>query len=72
MPQDIKIGIKQLCAEAKAEIQEVDVAGARDLIDSKGATLIDIRDIRELWRDGKVPGSRHVPRGPVPVDCRTA
>ncbi|MEE4237683.1 MAG: rhodanese-like domain-containing protein [Anderseniella sp.] len=65
MPQDIRIGIKQLCAEARAEIQEVDVAGARELIDNRGATLVDIRDIRELWRDGKVPGSRHVPRGMV-------
>ena len=25
--------------------------------------LIDIRDIRELWRDGTIPGSMHAPRG---------
>jgi len=25
--------------------------------------LIDIRDIRELWRDGTIPGSIHAPRG---------
>lgn len=28
-----------------------------------GTLLIDIRDIRELERDGKIPGSKHVPRG---------
>lgn len=27
------------------------------------ALLIDIRDVRELWRDGTIPGARHVPRG---------
>lgn len=28
-----------------------------------GATLIDLRDIRELQREGKIPGAMHVPRG---------
>jgi len=65
MPQEITTGIKDLLAEAKAEITEVDVTGARSLIDNDNAVLIDIRDVRELWRDGKVPGSRHVPRGMV-------
>jgi rhodanese-related sulfurtransferase len=25
--------------------------------------LIDIRDIRELWREGGIPGAYHAPRG---------
>lgn len=65
MPQQISIGIKQLCQDAKSEINEVDVDGAQDMLAKQGATLIDIRDIRELWRDGKVPNARHVPRGMV-------
>jgi len=65
MPQNITVGMKQLVAEAKAEIKDVDVAGARELLDKENAVLIDIRDVRELWRDGKVPGSKHVPRGMV-------
>lgn len=65
MPQEITTGIKELLAEAKNEISEVDVTGARSLIDNDNAMLIDIRDVRELWRDGKVPGSKHVPRGMV-------
>jgi len=63
MPQQITVSVKHMVQEARQEIDELDVAGARELIDKHGATLIDIRDIRELWRDGKVPGSRHVPRG---------
>ncbi len=65
MPQQITTGIKDLLAEAKAEITEVDVAAARDLIANDNALLVDIRDVRELWRDGKVPDSKHVPRGMV-------
>ena len=65
MPQNITVSVQQLVEQAKAEIDEVDVAGAMALMEEHGATLIDIRDIRELWRDGKVPGSRHVPRGMV-------
>ena len=31
--------------------------------ENAGIQLIDIRDIRELWRDGTIPGSIHAPRG---------
>ena len=65
MAQHITTGIKDLLADAKAEITEIDVAAARQLIDNEYALLVDIRDVRELWRDGKVPDSRHVPRGMV-------
>jgi rhodanese-related sulfurtransferase len=65
MPQEITTGIKQLLSEAKAQIMEVDVAHAQQLIATENALLIDIRDVRELWRDGKVRGSKHVPRGMV-------
>jgi rhodanese-related sulfurtransferase len=65
MPQEITTGIKELLAEAKSEITEVDVASALSLINNDNAILIDIRDVRELWREGKVPDSKHVPRGMV-------
>jgi rhodanese-related sulfurtransferase len=29
------------------------------------AVLIDVRDVRERWRDGTIPGARHVPRGMI-------
>ena len=58
-------GIKQLVAEAEAEIETLSAEDAIALIDDPGVELVDIRDIRELWREGAVPGARHVPRGMV-------
>ena len=56
-------GIKELCAEAEAEIETVTAEAAIKLADDADVQLIDIRDIRELWREGAVPGAYHAPRG---------
>jgi rhodanese-related sulfurtransferase len=56
-------GIKQLCAEAEAEIESVTAAEAIKLADGEAVQLVDIRDIRELWREGAVPDALHAPRG---------
>jgi rhodanese-related sulfurtransferase len=56
-------GIKELVAEAEAEIETVPVEAAIKLIGAADVQLVDLRDIRELWRDGTVPGSLHAPRG---------
>ncbi len=56
-------GYKQLCAEAEAEIETLTVAQAVELMDDAEIEIVDIRDIRELWREGTVPGSVHAPRG---------
>lgn len=56
-------GIEALVAEANAEIETLSVDEAKVLLGSAGVTFVDIRDIRELWRDGAVPGAFHVPRG---------
>lgn len=63
MPQDIKISVKQLVEKAKAEIEEISAEDAIAMVDDDGVVIIDIRDIRELKRDGKIPGSFHCPRG---------
>lgn len=63
MAQTITIGIKHLCDKAKAEINEIDVAEARRMQTQDNALIVDIRDIRELWRDGIIPQSTHAPRG---------
>ncbi|MBD1152842.1 rhodanese-like domain-containing protein [Pelagibacterales bacterium SAG-MED22] len=44
-------------------INTIDKDEAFKLHDSQKCNLIDIRDIRELERDGKVEGSHHIPRG---------
>ncbi len=48
---------------AKREIEEVAAAEAVKLAGRDDVVLVDIRDIRELGRDGKVPGAFHAPRG---------
>jgi rhodanese-related sulfurtransferase len=63
MPLEIKQGIKQLCAEANAEIETINVEQAKAMLGQQGVTFIDLRDPRELWRDGGVPGAINVTRG---------
>jgi rhodanese-related sulfurtransferase len=59
----LKKGIKQLVAEANAEIETVNANDAVKLKDDPNVVLVDLRDIRELQRDGRVPGAFHAPRG---------
>ena len=56
-------GIKQLCAEAEAEIETWTVEQALAAKDDDNVVFVDIRDGRELWREGAVPGAVHAPRG---------
>ena len=56
-------GVEELCAEAEAEIKTVTAEEAVKLAEDEGVQLVDIRDIRELWREGAVPGAVHAPRG---------
>ncbi|MBX9609550.1 MAG: rhodanese-like domain-containing protein [Gammaproteobacteria bacterium] len=56
-------GIKQLCAEAEREIETMTVEQVMAVKDDPNVQLVDIRDIRELWRDGTIPGASHAPRG---------
>lgn len=63
MSQTIVRGYKQLIAEAEAAIETLDVSEARDLLGRDGVRFIDLRDIRELGREGRMPGAFHCPRG---------
>ena len=56
-------GVKALVADAENEIETLSVDDAMALHGSDGVTFVDIRDIRELWRDGVIPGALHAPRG---------
>lgn len=56
-------GIKQLCAEAEAEIETWTVEQAHEHLNDENVQFVDIRDVRELWRDGAIPGAHHAPRG---------
>ena len=53
---------KQLVEEASLEIENLTPEEAKIIFDDN-TILIDIRDIRELWREGTVENSKHIPRG---------
>ena len=55
--------VKMLVAEAKEQTKSISPADAHDRQQSGDAILIDIRDIRELQRDGRIEGAFHAPRG---------
>ena len=53
----------QLVAEALTEVKTINTEEAFNLTNDNRCNLIDIRDVRELERDGRVEGSNHIPRG---------
>ena len=59
----IKVSAKNLVDEANTEIETLSVEDAIALHGDENTVLVDIRDIRELKREGKVPGALHAPRG---------
>jgi len=63
MAQNITYGIAQMMEEAGAEIETIPVDDALSLVGQEGVLLVDLRDPRELERDGAVPGAFHCPRG---------
>ena len=63
MPQKIVVGHKQLMAEAEKAVQHVTAAETIAMRGRDDVVIVDIRDVRELHREGKIPGSFHAPRG---------
>ena len=63
MTQNITMGYRELMAEAEAEIAHVEIAEAIAMAGSEDVVMVDIRDIREIQREGRIPGSFHAPRG---------
>jgi sulfur-carrier protein adenylyltransferase/sulfurtransferase len=53
---------RELLAQVKSEIEEVDASRARDLLASDSPAIVDVRE-REEWDEGHIPGAVHVPRG---------
>ncbi|MCC0006373.1 MAG: rhodanese-like domain-containing protein [Methylobacteriaceae bacterium] len=63
MAQEITVGIKKLLEEANAEIETLTVEQAIPLLGRDDITFVDLRDPREMEREGHVPGTFHCPRG---------
>ncbi|MCW8844045.1 MAG: rhodanese-like domain-containing protein [Rhodobacteraceae bacterium] len=55
--------VKTLIANAREAIETLPQETAQAMTDAGEALLVDIRDFRELERDGRIPGAFHAPRG---------
>lgn len=63
MTQTITKGIKQLLAEANAVVTTIPADEAKVLVGDDKHVIVDLRDIREIKRSGKIPGAFSCPRG---------
>src|SRR5262249_26788348 len=63
MSQKITLGSEALVAKAMGEIETIPAEEAIALLGRNDVVFVDIRDIRELKRDGRIPGAFHCPRG---------
>jgi len=61
--QTITRGYKQLVAEASSAIETIPAAEAMKHLHADDVVFIDVRDLPELERDGKIPGAVHASRG---------
>lgn len=59
----MKKGYRQMLDEANAEIEGISPEDAAALLDDENSVLVDLRDPRELEREGRIPGAKHVTRG---------
>jgi rhodanese-related sulfurtransferase len=63
MPQNIKMHVQALVEAAEREIETLTAGEAIALHGRDDVVFVDLRDIRELSREGRVPGAFHCPRG---------
>ena len=54
---------KELVDEANKSINVMSPEQVKNAYDKGEVTLIDVRDIRELWKEGTIKDSIHIPRG---------
>mgnify|MGYP001268481678 FL=1 len=54
---------QQLVKEAQKNIETLNSDEIKKLLENNEITLIDVRDIRELWKEGTIENSKHIPRG---------
>lgn len=59
----LKIGYRQLIDDAMTQIETVSLEQAQKLLSDSNVVFVDIRDVRELEREGMIPNALHAPRG---------
>ena len=60
---ELKTTARRMVEEATAGIESVPVEEALALVHDPSVQFVDIRDVRELDREGMIPGACHAPRG---------
>jgi len=63
MMQNITLHVEDMVAAAEREVETLTVTDAVRLHGNADVTFVDLRDIRELNREGRIPGAFHCPRG---------
>jgi rhodanese-related sulfurtransferase len=63
MPQNITTGYRALLDAAEREVETLSTEAARALHGRDDVVFVDLRDPRELTREGRMPGAVHCPRG---------
>ncbi|MCG6871674.1 MAG: rhodanese-like domain-containing protein [Gammaproteobacteria bacterium] len=56
-------GFRALVESATGQVKTLSLAEALALHQQDAALFVDLRDVRELRREGRIPGSFHCPRG---------
>lgn len=59
----LKKGFRQMVEEAKSRIRTIGLEEARARHGRDDVVFVDLRDVRELEREGVIPGAFHCPRG---------
>ena len=62
---ELKIGFREMVDEAKSRIKTITVEEAKARFGDEGVVFVDLRDVRELDREGMIPGAFHAPRGMI-------
>jgi len=63
LPQNITLSTEEMVNAAEASVTTLSIEEALALHGQDDTIFIDLRDIRELAKTGRVAGARHVPRG---------
>ena len=63
MPQEIKVGFRQLVDQARTRIEEFMADQLIELHGDPNVVFIDLREKAELESEGRIPGAFHCPRG---------
>jgi len=63
MAQNITKSVRDMVSEANEVIDTMPIDEALQIVDSEAHVIVDLRDIRELKRTGKIPGAFSCPRG---------